>query len=99
MEAMDQMIDQLSVLYDPEEYTMADSTEIPSCYRCVAIIGAVDSFPQTHLDQLDRYLNSCGDIYVACSNLQNDLNQGFLLSGLYSLVRCIGEYGLDYVTV
>jgi len=93
MEAMGQVMEQLSVLYDPEEYTMADSTEIPSYYRCVAIIGAVDSFPQTHLDQLDRYLNSGGNIYVAYSNLQPDLNQGFLMAGSSSLDRWMAEKG------
>lgn len=93
MEAMTQVMEQVSVLYEPEEYTMNDSTDIPAYYRCVAIIGASDSFPQAHLDQLDRYLNSGGSLYVAHSNLQPDLNQGFLMAGSSPLDRWMAEKG------
>jgi len=93
MEASAQVMEQLMVLYEPEEYFITDSTEIPAYYRCLVIIGAVDSFPQAHLDQLDRYLNSGGHIYLAHSNLRPDLNQGFLMSESSSLDRWMTEKG------
>ena len=76
--AMTQVMEQLSVLYDPEDYTMTDTTEIPTFYRSMAIINPTDSFPGSHLDQLDRYLSSGGHLFIAYSNLQPDLSQGFL---------------------
>ncbi len=75
---MVQVMEQLSVLYDPEDYTITDTTVIPTFYRSIAIINPVDSFPQSHLAQLDQYLNAGGHLFVALSNLQPDLNQGFL---------------------
>lgn len=101
MAASAQVLGQLTVLYEPEEYFITDSTEIPAYYRCLVIIGAADSFPQAHLDQLDRYLNSGGHIYIAHSNLQPDLNQGFLMAGSSSLDRWMTEkgwsLGSDYI--
>jgi ABC-type uncharacterized transport system involved in gliding motility auxiliary subunit len=44
----------------------------------MAIINPTDSFPQSHLDQLDQYMNSGGHLYMAWSNLHPDLNQGML---------------------
>lgn len=75
---MVQVMEQLSVLYDAEDYTMTDTTEIPTYYRSLAIVQPTDSFPPSHLDQLDRYLSSGGQLLVAYSNLLPNLNQGFL---------------------
>src|SRR5690606_20161204 len=65
-----QVMEQLSVLYDPEDYTITDTTVIPTFSRSIAIINPVDSFPQSHLAQLDQYLNAGGHLFVALSNLQ-----------------------------
>ncbi len=76
--AMGQVVEQLSVLYDPEDYTMNDTADIPTYYRSIAVINPTDSFPPSHLAQLDRYLSSGGHVFIAYSNLSPDLNQGFL---------------------
>lgn len=78
MDASAQVLEQLSILYDVEDYTVTDSTEIPSYFRSVAIINPTDSFSQNTLDQLDRYLNGGGNLFIAYSNLQTDLSQQFL---------------------
>lgn len=78
MDAMPQVTEQLTVLYDPENYTITDTTEIPTYYRSIAMINPTDSIPPSHLEQIDRYLNTGGHILIAYSNLQPDLNQGFL---------------------
>ncbi len=80
VDALTQVMAQLSVLYDPENYTMTDTTEIPTFYRSMAMINPTDSIPPSHLAQLDRYLSSGGHLFIAYSNLQPDLSQGFLSS-------------------
>ncbi len=75
---MAQVVQELSVLYDPEDYTMSDTMDIPHYYRSIALVNPTDSIPATHLVQLDRYLSAGGQIFIAYSNLLPNLNQGFL---------------------
>ena len=78
MNNMWQLLEQLRVLYNPEEYTMTDTTMIPARFRAVIIANPQDTLPQSHLNQLDAYLQQGGSVYLAYSNLQADLNQGYL---------------------
>lgn len=100
--ALAQVMEQLSVLYDAEAYTITDTTRIPTFYRSIAIINPVDSFPHSHLDQLDQYMNSGGHLYIAWSNLHPDLNQGMLSisppTGLNDWLKEKGWFlGNDYI--
>lgn len=102
MAASAEVLGQLRVLYDPEEYTISDSTEIPVYFRSLAIVNPMDSFPAGHLEQLDRYLSSGGNIFIAYTNLQPDLQQGFLtshpVSSLESWMESKGwTFGKDYI--
>ena len=81
LRASTQLTEQLSVLYDVEEYTITDTTTIPAFYRAIAIIDPKDTIPQSHFDQLDSYLKQGGGIFVAYNNLQGNLNQGYLQAG------------------
>lgn len=73
-----QLLEQLSVLYDVEPFTITDTTDIPGYYRALAIIDPKDTVPASHFAKLDRYLQGNGGIYVAYSNVSGDLNSGFL---------------------
>ncbi len=100
--AMSQVMEQLSVLYDPEDYTITDTTEIPTFYRSIAVINPTDAFPVSHLDQLDRYLNAGGHLFVAYTNLKPDLQQGYLSTApptdLDSWMKAKGwSLGEDYI--
>ncbi len=76
-----QLMEQLSVLYDPEPYTISDTAGIPSYYKTVAIIDPKDTMPESHFRKLDQYLSRGGGIYLAYSNLQGNLQQAFLQTG------------------
>jgi len=73
-----QVLQQLSVLYDVEPYTITDTAEIPAYYKTLAIINPTDTFPASHFTKLDNYLNTGGSIYLAYNNLQSDLQSQYL---------------------
>jgi len=76
--ALMQLMEQLSVLYNVEPYTINDTASIPSYYKAVAIIDPKDSFNTRDLKRLDDYLNTGGSIFLAYSNLQTNLNTRYL---------------------
>ncbi|MGK7394532.1 MAG: GldG family protein [Candidatus Cyclobacteriaceae bacterium M3_2C_046] len=76
-----QLVDQLSVLYDVEPYTIADTTTIPGFYQALVILDPKDTVPSSHLNQLDDYLKGGGSIFLAHSNLGGDLSNQYLQAG------------------
>ena len=68
-----QVLQQLTVLYDVEPYSITDTTDIPVFYKTIAIINPTDTFPRRDFAKLDKYLSTGGSIYLAYSNLQTDL--------------------------
>jgi len=75
-----QVLQQLSVLYDVEPYTITDTADIPTYYKTMAIVNPTDTFPQGDFAKLDKYLRTGGSIYLAYSNLQTDLQSQYLSS-------------------
>ncbi len=73
-----QLQQQLSVLYDVEEYEIKETESIPTFYRALAVVAPSDTIPSSHFAKLDEYLGSGGKIFVAYSNVQGDLQQGSL---------------------
>jgi gliding-associated putative ABC transporter substrate-binding component GldG len=73
-----EVMQQLTVLYDVEPYTITDTADIPSFYKTIAIVNPSDTFPRSDLAKLDKYLNTGGSIYLAYNNLQSDLQSQYL---------------------
>ena len=73
-----QVLQQLAVLYDVEPYTITDTADIPAYYKTIAIIDPKDTFPKADFAKLDKYLNTGGNIYLAYSNLQTNLQSQYL---------------------
>jgi gliding-associated putative ABC transporter substrate-binding component GldG len=101
LSAIPQLRQQLSVLYQVEEYTISNES-IPQSYRAIAIIAPSDTIPQADLDKLSGYLDNGGKIFVAYSNVQGDLQQGNLSTspdiGLVNWLRTKGvAMGRDFV--
>lgn len=63
----------LQVMYDVETYRITDTTLIPSSYEALMIIAPMDSIPQSHLNQLDNYLNNGGKLLLALNRVDGDL--------------------------
>jgi ABC-type uncharacterized transport system involved in gliding motility auxiliary subunit len=61
------------VLNNLEEYEMNDSVPVPDRFTTIAIIDAKDSFPESHLAQLDAFLAKGKNIFISYSRLSADL--------------------------
>jgi len=73
-----QLNQQLSVLYDTENYSITDTAEIPAFYKAVIIFDPLDTIPQSHFDKLDRYLAQGGSALISYNNLSSDLQARYL---------------------
>ncbi|MFI5218935.1 MAG: GldG family protein [Bacteroidia bacterium] len=63
----------LSVLYNIEPFTQTDTTAIPDHFKTLVIIDPKDSFPETHLQQLDAFLSKGKNLFIAYSRQTADL--------------------------
>lgn len=69
---MQEASEQLSILYQPTEIRMTDTTTIADNIKTLAIIRPTDSIPQSHLKQLDDFLARGGRLFVAINTVQAD---------------------------
>ncbi|WKZ69100.1 MAG: GldG family protein [Melioribacteraceae bacterium] len=63
----------LNVIYDVEEFTITDTTLIPNNYEALLIVAPKDTIPQSHLTQLDNYINNGGRLLLALNRVEGDL--------------------------
>ncbi|MEN7548297.1 Gldg family protein [Rapidithrix thailandica] len=78
MYASQQVVQQLSVLFEVEPYTLSDTAEIPAFYKAIAWVSPQDTVPDSHLMKLDNYLKTGGSIYLAYSGVQGNLQSNSL---------------------
>lgn len=73
-----QLLQQLNVLYEVEPFNFNDTSIVPLSYRSLIWIDPKDSIPESEFSKLDQYLRSGGNLMLAYSNLQGDLQTGRL---------------------
>lgn len=78
LQALPQLVEQLSVLYDVEPFNIADTSSVPSYYRSLVWIYPKDSVNQREFAKLDKYINAGGGLFIAHSHVEGDLQQGLL---------------------
>lgn len=85
--AFQQAMLELQVVYDVEPVSLTDTANILQRYETVLIVAPTDSFPSWHLSQLDDYLKNGGKMLVAIDRVAGDLSkaQGYeITTGLES---------------
>lgn len=93
--SMPQLNQQLSILYDVDEYEISEGEEIPNYYRALAWIAPSDTIPASHLRKLSTFLDNGGKLFITYSNVKGDLQQGLLSSASdIGLVSWLQEKGL-----
>ncbi|MEQ8926901.1 MAG: GldG family protein [Fulvivirga sp.] len=70
---MQQAAQALSVLYNFENVTLTDSTQIPTSYKALALVAPKDTIPPAHLAKLDAYLAKGGKLLVALNRVEGNL--------------------------
>jgi ABC-type uncharacterized transport system involved in gliding motility auxiliary subunit len=73
-----QVVEQLSVTYAVEDFTLRDTTVIPAEYKTLIMIDPRDSVPPNHLSKIEDYLRRGGNLLLAYSNLYGDLRSGII---------------------
>ena len=72
LSALNQTVNVLRVLYDVETVELSDTAAIDPGFGCLAIIAPTEQFPQSHLDQLDQFLQNGGRLYVGINRVNGD---------------------------
>jgi len=93
--AIQQAVAMLSVLYSVQPITLSDTTGIPSYYKTIAIIAPEDSFPSSHIQHLENYINGGGKILAALNRVNGDLSQGVGKSINTGLERWLESKGIS----
>lgn len=75
LQQMNQVVNDLEVLYKVDPVTMTDTTSELSKFRTVAIVAPTDSFPPYQLAQLDTFLAKGGGLFIALNRVDADLNK------------------------
>jgi gliding-associated putative ABC transporter substrate-binding component GldG len=65
----------LNVLYKPETFSLSDTANALQKYNTVAIIAPTDSFPESHLEQLDQYLARGGKLFIGLNRVKGDFRR------------------------
>ncbi len=64
----------ISVLNDYQPVALTDSTSELDRFSALAIISPMDSFPESHLQQMDNFLAQGKGIFIALNRVDVDLN-------------------------
>ena len=97
-----QLLQQLSVLYDVETFNMGDTNSIPTYYRGLIWINPTDTIPSSEFYKIDQYLNQGGNLFLAYASVVGDLQSSSLSAandvGIKSWLSKKGVvYGNDFV--
>lgn len=74
---MPRVANELYVLYSVEELELNDTTGIPTKFKTLAIIAPRDSFPESHLQQLDDFLARGGNLILALDRVDGNLQNAY----------------------
>lgn len=93
--SMQQLSDQLSIMYDINPLTLTDSTQIPSYYKTLVIIAPSDTIPPLYLKQFDNFLSNGGRILLAFNTVRGNLSNATgesMHTGLGNWLKSKGIY-------
>lgn len=72
MNALQQVMASLGVLYSVREVNLDDPSVNLGSYVTIAVIAPTDTIPPHHLDMLDRYLGGGGNLFIAYNKVKGD---------------------------
>jgi len=93
-QAFQQARQQLDVLYQTDFITLTDTTNVLEDYNTLAIIAPTDSFPASHLQQIDNFLASGNNLMVALNRVDADLQNGMGIGLTTGLEGWLAEKGI-----
>lgn len=76
-----QLQQQLSVLYELSSLDLNTEVSVPGDVKTLAIINPSDTISTDELAKVDAFMAKGGNVFVAYSNLESDLQSGYLNKG------------------
>ena len=73
MWSMQQAMKELNVLYKVEHVHLSDTIDNLAKYNTLVIIAPTDTFPQSHLQQLDNFLAQGKKMFIGINRVEGDL--------------------------
>jgi gliding-associated putative ABC transporter substrate-binding component GldG len=83
----------LEVLYDVESVRMNETTNLDQ-YKTLAIVAPTDSFPASHIQLIDEYLNKGHGVFIALNNVEGDLQQAMGMKNSTGLGAWLNKKGI-----
>ncbi len=97
IQAIPQLMEQLSVLYDVEPFRLKDTSSVPSYYKALVWVAPKDSVNLREFGKIDQYLAQGGGVFLAHEHVQGDLQQGLLSSNTdIGIKNWLAQKGLQF---
>ena len=91
---MQQAGQELNILYNFENLTLTDTTDIPSTMKAVALVAPKDTIPPSHLAKIDNYLANGGRVLVALNKVDGNLQNSYGSAVYTGLTAWLQEKGI-----
>ncbi|WP_170179683.1 GldG family protein [Flavivirga rizhaonensis] len=85
----------LDVLYDFKSTKVNDSMPVPENIKTLAIVRPTDTINETSLNQLDKFLENGGNLFVALNRVNGDLNNTYGSALTTGVEKWLKEKGLE----
>lgn len=95
LDEMQQLNQQLQVLYNTTEITLSDTTDVPANVKTLVIVRPLDSLRGSALPKLDAFLARGGNIAMALNRVDGNLQNAFGSSRNTGLETWLKQKGLD----
>ena len=73
-----QLAQQLSVLYDLEPLTLSDTATIPGYYRTLVIMDPTDTISASEFRLIDNYIDQGGNVFVSFTAVEGNMQTAYL---------------------
>ncbi len=94
--AIPQLMEQLSVLYAVEPFSIRDSLKVPPTYKSLVWVNPTDSIDQRDFAKIDQYLNQGGGLFLAKDLVEGDLQKGALTKSTdIGIINWLSAKGMD----
>lgn len=92
---LNQLNQQLAVMYDVQTFTLSDTTQIPSNIKTLVVIAPTDTVNPRYLKQLDNLIDNGGRILLALNRVKGDLTNAMGSSIYTGFESWLDKKGID----
>lgn len=95
LQEMGQLVEELNVLYSPQEVFMSDTTQIPATMKSLVLLRPLDTIPPSHLQQLDAFLARGGSLAVCINRVDGNLQNAYGTATATGVEDWLRQKGID----